>query len=180
MRTSSTTGFALPDLDLRGALDGLREAFAPRSADGADRDVRAAILVELAEQPMHGYQLIQAIQARSDGAWTPTAGSVYPTLQLLADEGLATATQEGERKVYTLTDAGRAAAAQASGDDQAAEHGYDRRRDVERRLQLPKAGAKLAQAMSQVGHSGTDEQIDRAVALVDETRRKLYAILAEE
>ena len=170
---TSSAGFELPGFDLHAAVDGLREAFAPRAAG---RDIRAAILTELLAEPMHGYQLIQAIQARSGGAWTPTPGTVYPTLQLLADEGLVTATQTGERRVYALTDAGRDQATAAS-----AEPGGARRRfDPERDLALPKAGAKLAQAMSGFGPSASAEQTERAVAIVDEARRRLYAILAED
>ncbi|GAA2086632.1 PadR family transcriptional regulator [Pseudolysinimonas kribbensis] len=172
MRTSSA-GFDLPGFDLHAAVDGLREAFAPREAG---RDIRAAILTELLAEPMHGYQLIQAIQARSGGAWTPTPGTVYPTLQLLADEGLVTATQTGERKVYALTDAGREQATVASAESS----GPRRRFDPERDLALPKAGAKLAQAMSGFGPSASSEQTERAVAIIDEARRKLYAILAED
>ncbi|MBN9188385.1 MAG: PadR family transcriptional regulator, partial [Microbacterium sp.] len=58
---------------------------APRMSRG---DVRTAVLALLAEQPMHGYQIISEIEKRSGGSWKPSAGSVYPTLQLLADEGL--------------------------------------------------------------------------------------------
>ena len=177
MRTSSTAGF-----DLWETVDGLREAFAPhlnRRAGGrmGRGDIRTAILVELAEQPMHGYQLIQAIETRSGGTWKPSPGSIYPTLQLLADEGLVSSAQDGERKVYSLTDAGVAAAAEFA----SAPHPSESRRGWDpERAALPKAGAKLAQAAAQLVHSGTPEQNQRAVAIVDEARRKLYAILAED
>lgn len=183
MRTSSTTGFDLPafDLrafDLRAAVDGLREAFAPGAAATGRRDIRSAILIELAEAPMHGYQLIQAIQDRTHGAWTPTPGAVYPTLQLLTDEGLATAALDGERKVYTLTDAGKEAAAALASDDEPTSRG--RRGWDSERAALPKAGAKLAQAIGQVVTIGSKDQQERAAAIVDEARKKLYAILAED
>src|SRR5690606_3734833 len=134
------TGF-----DLWESLDGLREAFAPKVAARMGRgDIRTAILVALLEQPMHGYQIIQAIDARTHGAWKPSPGSIYPTLQLLADEGLVTAEQQGERKVYSLTESGRAVA------DESAEGPLPwaprRTREWEAKTELPKAGAKLAQA----------------------------------
>lgn len=163
--------------DLWEALDGIREAFAstvgrhPRSGD-----IRTAVLVSLIDEPMHGYQIIQAIETRTDGAWEPTPGAVYPTLQLLTDEGLVTAEQVGERKVYALTDAGRAAA--DSTDDDAA--GGAGRARFERNLAAPKAGVKLAQAAALVAQNGTPAQSERAVAIIDEARRKLYAILAED
>ena len=73
-------------------------------------DIRAAILTLLAEEPMHGYQVIQVISERSGGNWTPSPGSVYPTLQQLEDEGLIeAAASESGRRVFALTDDGRAA-----------------------------------------------------------------------
>ena len=171
MHTSSPTGFGL-----REAVDGLREAFAPRVAGRMGRgDIRTAILVALADEPMHGYQIIQAIEARTGGAWKPSPGSIYPTLQLLADEGLVSSEQVGERKVYSLTEAGTTASAESTlpGEPR-------RKHDFERSAALPKAGAKLAQAAAQVAHSGTPEQAERAVAVIDDARRKLYAILAED
>src|ERR687889_1353345 len=70
-------------------------------------DVRTAVLLLLAEQPMHGYQLMQAIAERSGGRWTPSPGAVYPTISALEDEGLVTVTADAGRKLVTLTDAGR-------------------------------------------------------------------------
>src|SRR5881396_519230 len=70
-------------------------------------DVRAALLVLLAEEPRNGYGLMQEIERRSDGVWRPSPGSVYPALALLEDEGLVRTTEEDGRKVFTLTDAGR-------------------------------------------------------------------------
>src|SRR6476659_4465728 len=69
-------------------------------------DVRAAILAVLAEQPMNGYQIIQEIAERSGGAWKPSPGSIYPTLQQLEDEGLVRADTDTGRRVFTLTDDG--------------------------------------------------------------------------
>jgi DNA-binding PadR family transcriptional regulator len=173
MATTPTYGF-----DLREAVDSLRDAFAPRIAQRMGRgDIRTAILVELATEPMHGYQLIQAIETRSGGSWKPSPGSIYPTLQLLADEGLVSSQQTGERKVYSLTDPGKEAAAEFA----AAPHPSESRRGWDpERAALPKAGAKLAQALGQVGMNGSKEQQERAVAIVDEARKKLYAILAED
>ena len=173
MRTSSSAGF-----DLWEAVDGLREAFAPRVSGRMGRgDIRTAILVALTEEPMHGYQIIQSIEKSTRGSWKPSPGSIYPTLQLLSDEGLVTSEQVGERKVYSLTDAGREAAAEfASGPEP-----WEPRRswNVDRNIAVPRAGAKLAQAIAQVAQ-GTPEQTERAVEVIDEARRKLYAILAED
>src|SRR3954469_6544354 len=70
-------------------------------------DVRAAVLVLLDEDPMHGYQLIQEIEERSGGLWQPSPGSVYPVLQQLEDEGLVRIEQTEGRKVASLSEAGR-------------------------------------------------------------------------
>jgi DNA-binding PadR family transcriptional regulator len=174
----SSTGFELPDLDLRKVVDDLREAFAPRSAAAAEHDVRAAVLTELATEPMHGYQLIHAISERSAGTWTPTAGAIYPTLQLLADEGLVAAEQQGERKVWSLTDTGRAVAdgLHAAPADATSSTGSSRGD----RAALAKAGVKLAEALSLVGRHGTPAQRESAAAIVDEARKTLYSILAED
>lgn len=160
------------------AMDHLRTAFdrpAPRVGRG---DVRAAVLALLAEQPMYGYQIISEIEQRSGGTWKPSPGSVYPTLQLLADEGLITATESNGRKTYALTEGGSAEAA-ASADrpapwaqgDERAPHGASA---------LPRAGFELAQAAAQVGRTGKPEQIDRAIEILDDARRKLYGILAQD
>src|SRR5690349_19144519 len=89
-------------------MEQLRSGFEKRAGSRVSRgDVRAAVLALLAEQPMHGYQIIREIEERSGGSWKPSAGSVYPTLQLLADEGLISAEESNGRKTYSLTEAGR-------------------------------------------------------------------------
>ncbi|MFD1713383.1 PadR family transcriptional regulator [Amnibacterium flavum] len=136
-------------------------------------DVRAAVLALLAEQPMHGYQIIHQIEERSGGRWKPSAGSVYPTLQLLADEGLITAEESNDRKTYSLTEAGR---------DEVNRSGVSApwsAKEDEKTGSLPKAGIELAQAAAQVGRTGTDAQTQQAVEVLNDARRKLYAILAQ-
>ncbi|MBC7442877.1 MAG: PadR family transcriptional regulator [Ramlibacter sp.] len=157
---------------LRGQFD---RKVGPRMGRG---DVRAAVLLLLAEAPMHGYQIIHEIEERSNGAWKPSPGSVYPTLQLLADEGLISAEESNGRKTYSLTDEGRLVADAAA--DQAAPWQTQTVRDSGRVTALPKAGIDLAQAASQVGRTGNPEQVKQAVAVLEEARRKLYSILAQD
>src|SRR3954449_5269481 len=71
-------------------------------------DVRAALLVLLAEEPRNGYALMQEIESRTNGVWRPSPGSVYPALSLLEDEGLVKAEENDGRKAFRLTDAGAA------------------------------------------------------------------------
>ena len=73
-------------------------------------DVRTAALLLLLERPMHGYEMIQEIRERSGEAWSPSPGAIYPTIQLLNDEGLITTHDEDGKKVSSLTEAGRQAA----------------------------------------------------------------------
>ncbi len=157
---------------LRGQFE---QRVGPRMGRG---DVRAAVLALLAEKPMHGYQIIREIEERSNGAWKPSPGSVYPTLQLLADEGLISAEESNGRKTYSLTDDGRTVADAAA--DAKAPWEAQGAREGGRGSALPKAGIELAQATAQVGRSGTAAQVDQAVVVLDEARRKIYSILAQD
>ncbi|QNE34935.1 PadR family transcriptional regulator [Leifsonia shinshuensis] len=174
------------------AFDQLRSQFEKKVGTRMGRgDVRSAVLALLTEKPMHGYQIIREIEERSGGSWKPSAGSVYPTLQLLADEGLITAEESNGRKTYALTEEGRAAAEEAGPAPWAPE---EKKEDAKGSWgpgnwsgghnpfdsELPKAGMALAQAAAQVRRTGTPEQVKEAVAVLDEARRKLYSILAQD
>ncbi|MEU6987401.1 PadR family transcriptional regulator [Streptomyces sp. NPDC046324] len=140
-------------------------------------DVRASILTLLKDRPMHGYEMIQEIGERSGGAWKPSPGSVYPTLQLLEDEGLITSESEGGKKLFTLTDAGRTEA--ESGPDAPWEEA-GRGVDWEAVNEIRQAGFGLMEAFGQVWKTGSAEQRQKAVAVINEARKKLYLILADE
>ena len=161
------------------AMEHLRSQF-ERKAPGARMgrgDVRQAVLALLREQPMHGYQLIAEIEQRTGGAWRPSPGSVYPTLQLLADEGLVVAEEAGGRKTYALTEEGRAVAEAAT---EQAPWDASTEREAPAVGALPKAGFELAQAAAQVGRTGSPEQVQEAVDILDDARRRLYSILARD
>ncbi|MEA5155370.1 PadR family transcriptional regulator [Raineyella sp.] len=140
-------------------------------------DLRAAILRLLVEQPMHGHQIIHELTDRSEGAWEPSAGSVYPTLQLLADEGLVESEQSGGKKVYHLTEAGRTAAAEAGGQPAPWEASGDNVSDLMRYRQ---AAARLAQVVFQVATTGSASQRTAAQEVLENARKQLHAILAED
>ncbi|ATE56821.1 PadR family transcriptional regulator [Actinosynnema pretiosum] len=140
-------------------------------------NVRAAVIALLAERPMHGYEMIQEIGQRTDGLWRPSPGSVYPTLQLLADEGLVVAAEEqGGKKLFQLTESGRTEAESAEGVPpwEQVTDGVD-----QGEARLREAAKQIGAAMMQMVHAGTEDQQRRAAELLDETRRKLYAILGE-
>jgi DNA-binding PadR family transcriptional regulator len=140
-------------------------------------DVRAAILALLAERPMHGYEMIQELEARTGGVWRPSPGSVYPTLQLLEDEGLIAGEEAEGRRRFTLTDAGRAEA-ERQGQGQAPWEQVTAG-VAPAAWNLRDAIAQTAQAAWSVGAAGTEAQQTRALEILNEARRRLYAILAE-
>lgn len=71
-------------------------------------DIKFALLNLLTERPMHGYEMMKALETQSGGMYTPSAGTIYPTLQMLEDRGFVTSTETDGKKVYQITDAGRA------------------------------------------------------------------------
>ncbi|MFJ8294246.1 PadR family transcriptional regulator [Streptomyces sp. NPDC094447] len=140
-------------------------------------DVRASILALLKDRPMHGYEMIREIGERSDGAWRPSPGSVYPTLQMLEDEGLIVSESEGGKKLFTLTDTGRA---EADGGPEAPWQDAGRGVDWEAMNEIRQAGFGLMEAFGQVWKAGSAEQRKKAVGVINEARKKLYLILADE
>ncbi|MGW0998641.1 PadR family transcriptional regulator [Streptomyces sp. NPDC002523] len=140
-------------------------------------DVRASILALLKDRPMHGYEMIQEIAERSGGAWRPSPGSVYPTLQMLEDEGLIVSETEGGKKLFALTESGRSAAEE--GPDAPWEEA-SRGVDWEALGEIRQAGFGLMEAFGQVWKTGTKEQRDKALAVINDARKKLYLILADE
>ena len=144
----------------------------PRARRG---DVRAALLVLLAEEPRNGYGLMQEIEHRSKGAWRPSPGSVYPALQQLEDEGLVKAEESGGRRLFHLTDEGRTYvtdnelgqpwdAVNAEGGEEVAE--------------LRTLVFGIGAAVMQVVQAGTEAQVAEATRVLADTRRALYRVLA--
>jgi DNA-binding PadR family transcriptional regulator len=144
---------------------------------GKRGDVRAAILTLLAERPMHGYEMIQEIAERSQNLWRPSPGSVYPTLQLLVDEGLLVAREsDGSKKLFELTDEGRAAAEKIETPPweeiaEGADPGH---------VNLRAAMGQLFGAAAQSAHTATAEQQQRIVEILNNARREIYGILGED
>jgi DNA-binding PadR family transcriptional regulator len=164
---------------------GGRHAFGPPGLDrmffGPGRkagrgDIRAMILALLAEEPMHGYQIIQEVTDRTGGAWRPSPGSVYPTLQQLEDEELVRTVHTDGRRVFELTDAGReqAAALPSQTPWESAGDGDD---DL---AALRDLAFQLLGATRQVALAGSAKQIESAQAILREARRGIYQLLAED
>lgn len=148
-------------------------------------NVRGLLLAALLDGPAHGYELMRRLEERAGGRWRPSPGSVYPLLQLLEDEGLVRELLEDEglvrgtdqdgRRVYELTETGRAKADQgqlrdlAAGPAAAAAH-LDLRAEVQR----------LHAAARQVGTAGGTAQVEQAVIIVKSARQALYRLLADQ
>jgi DNA-binding PadR family transcriptional regulator len=145
----------------------------PRARRG---DVRAAVLALLADRPMHGYEMIQELEQRTGGIWRPSAGSIYPTLQLLEDEGLIKGEESEGKRRFELTAEGREQneARQGPLPWETVTAGVD-----PQQIQLRQSFHQLRAAARQVAEAGDEGQATRVRELLDETRRKIYAILAE-
>jgi len=144
-------------------------------------DVRAAILDLLAEgQPWNGYQLIQEIGTRTQGVWRPSAGSVYPALQQLEDEGLISA-QAGEdrRRMYTLTDEGRAYV-EAHADELRSSWDAVTGSVDDAYFQMHALARQVMMATVQVSQAGSPAQVQQASKVLTDTRKALYRILASD
>ena len=141
-------------------------------------DIRTAALLLLAEEPRNGYQIMQEVQERSEGAWRPSPGSVYPALQQLEDEGLIRSEEIDGRKAYRLT---------VEGLSQVEERGNDRPAPWEqmggeappKAAALAKTMRELAIAFSQVIQTGSEEQHEQALQTLAGARRELYRILGD-
>jgi DNA-binding PadR family transcriptional regulator len=139
-------------------------------------DIRAAILSLLAEEPMHGYQIIQELAERTGGIWRPSPGSVYPTLQQLEDEELVRETSsDSGKRVYELTDAGREQAATSTAPWAAVSEESD-----DALVALRDLAHHVLAATRQVAHAGTTAQVEAAQEVLRDARRNLYRLLADE
>jgi|HubBroStandDraft_3_1064219.scaffolds.fasta_scaffold06706_5 DNA-binding PadR family transcriptional regulator len=143
-------------------------------------DVRAAILDLLAEgQPWNGYQIIQTIAERTQEVWRPSAGSVYPALQQLEDEGLISPEGEGRRRMYILTDEGRAYA-EAHAEELRSSWDAAAGMTDEIALELGDILRQVMLAVMEVRRAGSPSQIAEARRVLTETRRSMYRILADD
>ncbi len=141
-------------------------------------DIRTAVLALLAEQPRHGYDIIQEIAERSGGHWRPSPGSVYPTISQLEDEGLALVEKSDGRRVVSLTDAGTAYVTEHRAELDAVWEALGRDADSEAGELWDQLG-QLHAAAQQVLGAGTPEQITAATAALTEARKTIYRLLAE-
>lgn len=151
----------------------------PGRARAGKGDVRTAILALLWDGPRHGYQLMQDIAERTHGAWRPSPGSVYPALSALQDEGLVDDEKVEGRRVFTLTESGQAHVNERADELAAVFEGYESEHDEEMsdvRVMIAGVAAAAVQCLT----TGTSAQAERARKILAQTRRDLYAVLADD
>jgi DNA-binding PadR family transcriptional regulator len=136
------------------------------------------LLLQL-DGPANGYQLIQGLSDRSEGNWTPSPGSVYPTLSVLQDEGLIAGTQkEGESgTTFELTDQGREYIDGLGETTAPWEPGPDKDHPA---FQFRRAAGGVLKAAGQVVHDGDADKIAKANEILNQARKDLYRLLAED
>jgi DNA-binding PadR family transcriptional regulator len=145
----------------------------------ADGDLRIVVLALLANGPRHGYDIIKAIEEKSSGIYVPSPGVVYPTLTYLEEVGYASASADGNKKVFAITESGRA-------------HLEENRDLADLVLDgLEKFGRKMAQARTwwdssqrkgsdEEARPATDRDIPGVIPEVNDARRDLKAAIAEK
>jgi len=141
-------------------------------------DIRLAVLALVAEQPRHGYEIIQEIAERTGGAWRPSPGSVYPTLSQLEDEGLVRVESAEGRRVVHLTESGTTYVEEHRAELDAVWEAVDQDGDDDR-AKLWEQLAQLHAATQQVMGAGTAEQVTAAGTALAEARKTIYRLLAE-
>jgi DNA-binding PadR family transcriptional regulator len=142
-------------------------------------DIRTALLTGLTDGPAHGYEIISRLEQKSGGTWRPSPGSVYPTLQLFEDEGLVRSEERDGKRVYELTDAGRAEAAERA-ERFGAEPWNSGSEDDSEFHGLLRAAGSLMVAAKQIARLGDASQLQRATAAIRATSKQLYQMLAED
>lgn len=142
-------------------------------------ELRLVLLAMLAEEPRHGYELIKALEDMTAGAYSPSPGTIYPTLQMLADEGaIAEKDSDDAKKLYQATETGLAELEERKDEIEDLWERLGRKREKAR----PKGSAELFRAMSNLGTvlknkaaSGglKDMDKDKVIDLIDELARKI-------
>ncbi len=143
-------------------------------------DVRSAILDVLssASEPVNGYQVIQQIAERTDGAWKPSPGSIYPTIAQLEDEGLVEDAPTG-RKAIQLTEAGTAYAEEHADELAAVWAPFETTEDDAEATNFKQVIGQTVGAIIQVATTGTPDQREKAIQILADTGRGLSGLLAE-
>jgi len=139
-------------------------------------NIRAAVLALLAERPMHGYEIMQELERRTSGNWRPSPGSIYPTLQMLSDEGLVSVEESDGRRLFSLTDSGRSELGSQDSDAPWEEMSSEGDQAVNK---VRRALFQVVGATRQAASAGSEQQRAAVLEVLADARRRIYSILAE-
>ncbi len=182
------------NIDLKNVFDTLKDnirslgGFSPeqvRQAGRVDENaLRSAIIRALADGPKPGTAVMEFITSNSATSFKPNAGSIYPMLELLSDEGLITSTFKKDRKIYSLTVSGKELNSELplspDPDSESSDLGWSAPKWVDLRGAVPVSLTRLGKVSVEVAKHGSKEQQEAAAKAIDEARRKLHEILAAE
>ncbi len=145
-------------------------------------DIKFILLALLQEQPRHGYELIKALEEQSSGFYRPSPGMIYPTLQLLEDEGSLTSKMVDDKRVYTITEAGQRALLEHASDRHEGHRGPWQNGFGGERAQfaeLRRSSVALFEVVMQAARYGTPEQVQAVQSLLNKANQDVHAILAK-
>jgi len=134
-------------------------------------DIRVFVLWALNDHPMHGYELMHYLSEKTYGSWKPSAGSIYPTLQILEDQGFAKATTKDDKKVYTITEAGRTKLHYL--EVGSFENDPEQLTAIQ---ELREANSTIGQLMKVIISRGSVSNLQQTAHIMNETRAQLVAI----
>jgi DNA-binding PadR family transcriptional regulator len=134
-------------------------------------DISPLILQLLQEKPMHGYEIISRLEEKSHGFWRPSAGAVYPNLQMLEEQEFVTSKDEDGKKVYSITDKGKQAAKETEEIHKA--HWEEKDKYMKAFKEVKSTMFETMGLLRQIASEGSDEKNDEAKKILNETRDKL-------
>lgn len=151
-------------------------------------DVKFALLELLHERPMYGYEMIKALEEKSGGFYSPSPGSIYPTLQMLEERGLVSVQEVEGKKVYTITDAGRAVLHEHQEQEESAgppwmrhhrEHGEHHRGPRPEIQALRREAMEVARLFAFAGRGAITDpaQFARLRTIIERTRKELNEMI---
>lgn len=145
-------------------------------------DIKFVLLELLKDQPRHGYELIKILEERSSGFYRPSAGVIYPTLQLLEEEGSVTSETTDGKKVYTITDAGRKLLEEQEeswGPGFGPRWGHHFKQNMPQMMEMQQAIRQLFESTMQAARYGTPEQVQAVQKVLKSAAKEVHAILAQ-
>ena len=151
------------------------------TAQPSAAQIELAILATITETPKNATEIVAALALAGAGVWAPSTGKIHPVLAKLAEDKKVTAKTDGDRKVYSITKAGKSAlkdAAENPATDSATGATGSTKNLMNCDATFLKSASKLGPVMLDVAQTGTREQQQAAAAVLDEMRHKLHGILA--